>query len=84
VTSYLHSESQLKRKIREWNLNKKVKGAEMKAIVRIQQQRAAEGKGTEFRVRDQPVAQAKIDRWQKRTALDNPRRNNVEDSSSRK
>lgn len=38
----------------------------MKMIAHKQQRRRGEGKETIFRVRGQPVAQAKIDRFQKR------------------
>lgn len=61
------SERQLKRKIKDWKLDKNVKLAEMKVIVAKKQQRAAIGKSTTFRVRGQPVTPAKIDRWQKRS-----------------
>ncbi len=55
----------MKRKIKDWKLEKKVKGDEMKVIVQKMQQRA--GKNTEYRVRGQIVEPAKIKRWQKRT-----------------
>jgi hypothetical protein len=67
----LNSERQLKRKIKDWKLEKKVKGDEMKVIVQKMQQRV--GKNTTFRVRGQTVEPAKIQRWQKRTeTLDTP------------
>jgi len=74
----------LKRKIAEWEVEKNVKGAEMKVIVRKQQRRRANGQETEFRVRGQPVAQAKIDRWQKRTARQSSTPIYLEDTPSRK
>jgi hypothetical protein len=39
----------------------------MQAIVRKQARLKAKGKTAAFRVRHQPVLQAKVDRWQKRT-----------------
>lgn len=59
------SERQLKRKIKDWKLEKKVKGDEMKFITQKTQQRV--GKKTTFRVRGQIVEPAKIQRWQKRS-----------------
>ena len=62
----IFSERQLKRKIKDWKLEKNVKSDEMKVIVRKIQQRAAIGKNTAFRVRGQPVDPSKIERWQNR------------------
>ena len=85
MTDYFHNrERQLKRKIAEWKLDKNVKGQEMKIIVQKQQQRRANGKETDFRVRGQPIAQAKIDRWQKQTARQSSTSIYLEDTSSRK
>jgi hypothetical protein len=56
----------LKRKIKDWKLEKNVKSVEMRYIVRKTQQREAIGKSTIFRVRGQPVDPSKIERWQKR------------------
>ena len=61
------SERQLKRKIKDWNLEKNVKGDEVKVIVRRIRQRAATGKSTIFRMRGLPMDPAKIERWQKRS-----------------
>jgi len=65
-TLTLRSERQLKRKIKNWKLEKNVKGDEMKFIARKIHQRAAIGKNTAIRVRCQPVDPSKIERWQKR------------------
>jgi tetratricopeptide (TPR) repeat protein len=62
----MSSERQLKRKIKDWKLEKNVKSNEMRVIVRKIQQREAIGKSTTFRVRGQPVDPLKIERWQKR------------------
>ncbi|KAK0641816.1 ankyrin repeat-containing domain protein, partial [Cercophora newfieldiana] len=54
-------------KIGEWKLKKNVSSAEMGHIVRIQQKRKAESNNdTRFTVRGRAVAQANIDRWEKR------------------
>jgi hypothetical protein len=62
----MFSERQLKRKVKDWKLEKNVKSVEMRYIVRKTQQREALGKSTIFRVRGQPVDPSKIERWQKR------------------
>jgi len=59
---------QYKTHIRRWGLEKKVKGREMRAIVRINRKRKElDGKESEFRVRNQVVPEWKIRRYTKRT-----------------
>jgi hypothetical protein len=58
---------QYKRKISQWNLDKKVKGPEMEFIVhKGKKRKVEEGKETAFLVRKRPVAPAKIERTIKR------------------
>jgi len=47
-------------------MQKNLKNCEMKAIVRKQQQRTAEGKRSVFEVKSRRVEQSKIERAQKR------------------
>jgi hypothetical protein len=61
----INSERQLKRKISDWKLDKKVKGHEMKSIVRKQARLKLKGKIAAFTIRGQPVPQHKIVRWEK-------------------
>ena len=62
----LGRERQLKRKVADWQLDKNVKGHEMRAIVRKQKRLQLKGKNAAFRVRGLAVPQHKIDRWEKR------------------
>lgn len=60
---------QYRKCISDWNLDKNIKPAEMKAIVRKQQRRKlieVQKNGLSFRVRGHEVEQQKIDRWMKR------------------
>lgn len=59
------SDRQLKEKIKNWNLEKNAKKIEMEYVLRKQQQRLSNGKIVKFRIRSQPVPQAKIKRFEK-------------------
>jgi hypothetical protein len=63
----VNSERQMKRKVADWQLDKNVKGHEMKSIVRKQARLKPKGKTAAFRVRGQPVPQQKIERWERRS-----------------
>ncbi|KAH7418471.1 hypothetical protein BKA64DRAFT_635595 [Cadophora sp. MPI-SDFR-AT-0126] len=67
---FIATPRQLKRKIGDWSLDKNLKAAEMKVILRKMEQRRQEGKETSFRVRGQYVEPAKINRWMKRLATE--------------
>jgi hypothetical protein len=58
---------QYKNRFKKWELNKNVGGEKMRAISEIQKRRRQnENKETEFSLRNKPVPQEKIQRWQKR------------------
>jgi hypothetical protein len=59
-------ESQYKKKISKWHLDKKVKGVEMEIILRKQAKHKFEGKDSSFSVRGQAIEPEKIDRYKKR------------------
>ncbi len=62
-----HSVRQYKRRIKDWGLDTKyLKHCEMKAIVRKQRQRIAEGKKSVFEVKGLQVEPRKIERADKR------------------
>jgi hypothetical protein len=68
----LDSVRQYKRRIKDWGFDTKyIKNSEMKAIVRKQQRRIAEGKKSVFEVRGRQVDPSKIDRAQKRYGSSN-------------
>jgi len=72
---HAHRLRQYRTRITQWKKDKNIKTEEMKAIVRKQQQRKlieVDKRELEFKIRDHPVEQQKIDRWKKR--------NNVVDS----
>ncbi|KAE8454659.1 hypothetical protein EG329_000282 [Mollisiaceae sp. DMI_Dod_QoI] len=55
---------QYKDRIRKWGLDKKIKTAEMKAMIRKREERASiSNKASAFRVRKRPVPEAKITRY---------------------
>jgi hypothetical protein len=62
----LPRERQYKRRIKDWGLDKNLKNCEMKAIVRKQQRRTAEGKRSVFEVKGRQVEPSKIERARKR------------------
>jgi hypothetical protein len=63
----LHSVRQYKRRIKDWGFDTKYfKHCEMKAIVRKQRQRIAEGKKSVFKVKGRQVEPEKIERADKR------------------
>ena len=61
----INSERQYKRRIKEWHLDKNVKTAEMRAIVRKQRIRSINNKKSFFRVRGRSVQPDQIHRWLK-------------------
>jgi hypothetical protein len=64
---FLRRERQLKRKIKDWGIDKNIKTNEMKAIVRKRMERKVmEDKESAFRVRGRNIAPAKIRRWEDR------------------
>jgi hypothetical protein len=65
----LPRERQYKRRIKDWGLDKNFKNCEMKAIVRKQQRRTAEGKKSVFEVKGRQVEPSIIERAQKRYGL---------------
>ncbi|KAL2066145.1 hypothetical protein VTL71DRAFT_2216 [Oculimacula yallundae] len=64
---FVVNERLLKYHMGQWNIGKNLQSTEMELIIHKQQQRSLKGTSTRFRVRGQPVQQAKIDRWCKRT-----------------
>jgi hypothetical protein len=63
LTDCLYSPKQYKDRITKWGLEKKIKTAEMEAIIRKQQERALQGKRSAFLVRNKPVDSKKIARY---------------------
>jgi Clr5 domain len=62
-----HRKKQYKDQFKRWNFEKNIKTDEMKAIIRVRKRRRDdEGKDTQFRLRERPVPQEKIDRFVKR------------------
>lgn len=62
-----------KQRIGKWNLDKKTKEAEAWAVLRLHQQRQAEGKHSVFRVRDKSVTIDDMLRYFKRKGILNPK-----------
>ena len=58
-----------KDRINKWKIDKKIKGEEMKAIIRKRAQRSRAGKKSAFRIRDSQVSQIKIVRYRKAKGL---------------
>ena len=58
-----------KDRIRKWQIDKKIKGHEMKAIIRKQAQRSRMGKKSLFHVRNSQVPEHKINRYRKAMEL---------------
>ncbi|KAF4628664.1 hypothetical protein G7Y89_g9490 [Cudoniella acicularis] len=54
---------QYKDRIRKWGFDKNIKTEEMEAMIRKQQERALQKKGTAFRVRKRPINPEKINRY---------------------
>ena len=63
------TERMLKHRIRQWHLDKKQKGHEMRAIVRISRQRKSQGKESRFLVRGREVDTAEISRYFRRKGI---------------
>jgi hypothetical protein len=62
-----YRKKQYKDQFKRWNFEKNIKTDEMKAIIRIRKRRRDdEDKDTQFRLRQRPVPQEKIDRFMKR------------------
>ena len=58
-----------KDRINKWKIDKKIKGEEMKAIIRKQTQRSRAGKKSAFRIRNSQVSELKIVRYRKAMKL---------------
>ena len=58
-----------KDRIRKWQIDKKIKGHEMKAIIRKQAQRSQAGKKSSFRLRNSQVPEHKVIRYRKAMKL---------------
>ena len=58
-----------KDRIRKWQIDKKIKGHEMKAIIRKQAQRSGAGKKSLFHLRNSQVPEHKINRYRKAMKL---------------
>jgi hypothetical protein len=66
------SERQYKSKLAKWNVGKKIRRNEMKAIVRKRQIRKVEEpdkRDLTFTLRGEVVPEAKVDRWMKRKQI---------------
>jgi hypothetical protein len=61
-----------KDKIKKWNLDKKTKETEARAILRMKTQRAAIGKDSVFRIRGKTVTIDDVLRYFKRKGIVNP------------
>ena len=65
----MYSKKMYKDRIHKWKIDKKVKGEEMKAIIRKQTQRSQAGKKSAFRIRNSQVSELKIVRYRKAIRL---------------
>ena len=65
----MDSTKMYKDRISKWKIDKKIKGEEMKAIIRKQTQRSRAGKKSVFRIRNSHVSELKIVRYRKATKL---------------